>query len=319
MRIFVFIVLLTTFTRLSAQSDTVIVFYDREGKLCQENDATKFALQVKEDDHYKKLTVDMRDKKVESIVYFSDSECKNFDGPYKGLYKNGRTRTTGYYSGNKKISTWKTWSDDGILTDSIFYVDGFISGIALSWNKQGVVIDSLIFESDGNGVGRGYWNNGNPSERGAYRAGKKDGMWTYYYDTGKKCQEVNYLADSAISYTCYDQNGGVQTGNCFYEKEAAFPGGDEKWVQYLNSELSTARLPKDYYSGKTYGEVWIQFVVDVDGSITGLQILQSAGSSLDEIVLGIFKNSPKWQNAVQYNRPVKAYRRQPITFSKVTN
>jgi protein TonB len=65
--------------------------------------------------------------------------------------------------------------------------------------------------------------------------------------------------------------------------------------------------------------VWIQFVVDVDGSIIELQILQSAGSSLDEIVLGIFKNSPKWQNAVQYNRPVKAYRRQPITFTKVTN
>src|SRR6476659_3221414 len=82
MRIFLFIVLLTTFTRLSAQSDTVVVFYDREGKPCQEIDATKLALQVKEDDHYKKLTVDMRDKKVESIAYFSDRKCMNFDGPY---------------------------------------------------------------------------------------------------------------------------------------------------------------------------------------------------------------------------------------------
>jgi antitoxin component YwqK of YwqJK toxin-antitoxin module len=222
MKFFLFIGLLAPLTRLFAQKDTVVVFYDRSGKVCQENDAIKFTLQIKEDDHYKKLKADMMDNRVESIAYFSDSECKNFDGPYKELYKNGRAKTMGYYSGNKKINVWRTWSDDGILTDSLFYVDGFISGIGLSWDKQGIVVDSLIFEKDGNGVGHGYWNDGNPRERGAYTAGRKDGMWTYYYKTGKKCQEVNYVADSAISYTCYDENGDMQKGNCFYEKEAAF-------------------------------------------------------------------------------------------------
>jgi protein TonB len=111
----------------------------------------------------------------------------------------------------------------------------------------------------------------------------------------------------------------MQKGNCFYEKEAAFPGGDKKWGQYLSNKLSTARLPNDYYNGKIYGVVWIQFIVDIDGSITDAKILQSAEPSLDEIALTIIRGSPKWQHAVQYNRPVKAYRRQPITFYRATD
>jgi len=316
MKVFLVIVLLAPLNRTFAQTDTVVVFYDRQGKVCQEDNAIKFALQVKENDHYKKLMADMMDNKVESIAYFSDSECKNLDGPYKELYKNGQTKTMGYYLGNKKVNTWKTWSDDGILTDSLFYVDGFINGIALSWDKQGVVIDSMIFERDGNGVGRGYWSNGKPSERGDYKAGKKDGMWTYYYKTGRKCQEVNYVADSAASYTCYDDNENIQKNKCIYEQEAAFPGGDKKWFQYLSNKLRSVRLPNDYYNGKIYGEVWILFVVDIDGSIVDAKIIQSVESRLDEIALDIIKGSPKWEHAVQYNRPVKAYRKQPISFAK---
>ncbi|HEV8508208.1 MAG TPA: energy transducer TonB [Chitinophagaceae bacterium] len=304
---------------LFAQSDTVVVFYDRDKKVCEEANAIKFALQVREGDHYKKIMADMMDNKVESIAYFSDRECKNFDGPYKEQYKNGRTKTTGYYSANKKINGWKAWNDDGILTDSLFYVNGFISGIALSWDKNGVVTDSLVFENDGNGIGRGYWSNRNLRESGSYKSGKKDGMWTYYYETGKKCQEVNYVADSAVSFTCYDENESIQKKECVYEREASFPGGDYKWVQYLSNKISAAKFPNDYYKGKIYGEVWIQFIVDIDGSIVDAKIIQSAEPSLDEIALNVITKSPKWQHAVQYNRPVKAYRRQPITFPRMTN
>jgi TonB family protein len=319
MKVIFSILLLATAIPVSAQTDTVVTFYDREGKICPEDNAVKFSLRIKESDHYKKLMVDAMDNKVGSIAYFTDADCKTLDGLYREIYKNGRTRTSGYYSQNKKINNWRTWSDDGVLTDSFFYKDGYINGIGLSWNKEGVVIDSLIFGEGGKGISHGYWSNGNPSQRGEYTHGKKDGLWTYCYVTGKKCQEVNYVADSAVSFTCYDEREVVQKDNCIYEKEASFPGGEKKWKQYLESKLGSARLPDDYYSGKIYGQVWVQFVVDVDGSITDAKVIQSVEPSLDAIALNIFKSSPKWQHAVQYNRPVKAYRRQPITFGRVGN
>jgi TonB family protein len=312
MRVLFVIFSLSSYISVLAQTDTVVVFYDARNEVCQEGDAAYFSLRTKENDHYKKLMVDAMDNKVQSLAYFADSDCKIHDGPYKEVYKNAKIRTQGYYHENKKTNTWKTWSDDGRLTDSFVYLDGFITGIGLSWDKEGNVIDSLIFGQNGDGISHGYWSNGNPSQRGAYKQGKKDGMWTYFYNNGKKSQEVNYIADSAMSYTCYDEKENLQKDNCVYEKEASFPGGDKKWRQYLENKINSGSLPVE----KLYGTVWIQFVVNSDGSITDVKVIHSVDASLDNIVVNIIKGSPKWQHAVQYNRPVKAYRRQPFTFSK---
>jgi protein TonB len=132
-----------------------------------------------------------------------------------------------------------------------------------------------------------------------------------------KCQEVNYQADSALSYTCFDEKGNVQTANCIYEKEAAYKGGDKAWFSYLTKNLSAAKYPEEYYQGKAYGTVYIQFIVDVDGKIIEPKALNSVHHYLDEIALNIIRQSPRWEPAVQYNRNVKAYRKQPITFAKV--
>ena len=105
----------------------------------------------------------------------------------------------------------------------------------------------------------------NPSQKGGYARGKKEGTWIYYYTTGKRCQEVNYAGDSAISYTCYDEKENVQKDNCIYEKEANFPGGEKKWIQYLLNKLSAVRLPDDVYNGNIFGKVSIQFTIDIDG------------------------------------------------------
>ena len=110
MRVLFFISLLAPFSPLFGQSDTAIIYYDRDGKVCQQNNAIKFGMMIKENDHYKKLMVDGMDSKIESIAYFSDTECKIFDGPYHELYKSGQTKTSGYYHENKKVNSWKTWS-----------------------------------------------------------------------------------------------------------------------------------------------------------------------------------------------------------------
>jgi antitoxin component YwqK of YwqJK toxin-antitoxin module len=314
MRVLQFIFLLISNISVLAQTDTVIVFYDATGKVCKEDDATSFSLRTKEDDHYKKLMVNAMDNKIAWLAYFSDSDCKIFDGPYKELYKNATVKRQGYYHENKKTNTWKTWSDDGRLTDSFVYLNGYVTGIGLSWDKEGHIIDSLMFGQNGDGISHGYWSNGNFSQRGAYKQGKKDGLWTYYRSSGKKSQEVNYVADSAISYTCYDENGNLQKENCEYEKEASFPGGDKKWKQYLENKLSFINL-----QSSISGTVWIQFVVNSDGSIIDVEILHSVDPTLDDVFVNVIKGSPKWQHAVQFNRPVKAYRRQPFTVFRNSN
>ncbi|MEJ0106523.1 MAG: energy transducer TonB [Bacteroidota bacterium] len=312
------LLLLMIAASLFAQGDTVVVYYDRKGEPTAGDDAVKFGLQIKQGDHYKKLMVDARDNKVQVIAFFTDAECKYYDGPYKEIYKNGNTQTSGYYYQNKKNGLWKTWTDSGKLTDSVVYKEGYIRGLALRWNADGKVTDSLIFEESGKGVSHGYWSDGTPSQRGGYIDGKKQGPWIYYYKSGNKCQEVNYTADSATAYTCYDEQGNVQEKDCIYEQEANFPGGEKAWLKYLVGKLTVARLPADYYQGKIWGQVWIQFVVEIDGSLSGIKVTDSIDPRLDAAATDIIKRSPRWNHAVQFNRPVKAYRLQPITFSRAT-
>ncbi|MEI9910865.1 MAG: hypothetical protein WDO71_15060 [Bacteroidota bacterium] len=131
----------------------------------------------------------------------------------------------------------------------------------MTWYPEGPVQDSLFFEGNGKGINRSYWPDGKPKGSGNFITGKKNGLWTYYYKSGTKCQDVNYEADSALSYTCYDETGAVQTKDCYYEKEASYKGGEKAWIKYLTGRLSTVVLPKAYHEGKIYGTVYVLFLL----------------------------------------------------------
>ncbi|HEX2629304.1 MAG TPA: energy transducer TonB, partial [Chitinophagaceae bacterium] len=60
--------------------------------------------------------------------------------------------------------------------------------------------------------------------------------------------------------------------------------------------------------------VIIQFVVDVDGSVSNIVPLSDKGYGLEQEAIRVLKQSKKWKPAIQNGRQVKAYRKQPITF-----
>ncbi|HYM94970.1 MAG TPA: hypothetical protein VET23_12570, partial [Chitinophagaceae bacterium] len=258
-----------------AQQDTILTYLDFTGKICPEQKAVSYAVQFLERGRWKKETFDIADDKIQQIAYYKDSACTYLDGPFRTYYKSQNIQTAGQYVENKKNGIWKSWSENKNLVDSAFYKDGWVQGLELMWNNEGNVTDSLIFEENGNGIKRGYWEKGVFKETGTFVEGKKQGLWTYYYPNGNKSQEVNYDGDSAISYTCYDLQGNLQTKDCYYEKEAEFKGGDNAWSNWLIKKLSSLQLPKAYLNGTVYGTVYVQFVVDADGNVTSVKVIKS--------------------------------------------
>jgi hypothetical protein len=131
--------------------------------------------------------------------------------------------------------------------------------------------------------------------------------------------EVIYEKDSAINYTCFTEEGERQKKGCVYEREALFRGGDEGWKKYLVKKLTAqsdiySRLlkPKELYT------VIVRFVVANDGSIKDVYVENKGKAKLDAMAVEIIRDSPDWVPAVQYNRKVNAYRRQPISFMGLT-
>ncbi len=51
-----------------------------------------------------------------------------------------------------------------------------------------------------------------------------------------------------------------------------------------------------------------------DGRIKDATAETKFGFGMEEEAIRVITKSPKWNNAIQMNRPVNAYRRQPITF-----
>jgi protein TonB len=97
------------------------------------------------------------------------------------------------------------------------------------------------------------------------------------------------------------------------EVEASFAGGDMAWREFLQNNLKS-NVPVKHKAPVGAYTVVIQFVVDKEGNISDIKALTNHGYGMEKEVMRIIKKSPKWTPAYQNNRPVKAYRKQPVTF-----
>lgn len=97
------------------------------------------------------------------------------------------------------------------------------------------------------------------------------------------------------------------------EKMPTFRGGDlntfRNWVQ------GRLRYPQIAQENGISGRVTLSFVVERDGSVTNIQILQSPDRSLAEEATRVVGNSPKWEPGMQSNRPVRVKYTLPVVFT----
>jgi protein TonB len=90
----------------------------------------------------------------------------------------------------------------------------------------------------------------------------------------------------------------------------AFPGGREVWLSFLNKNLQ-ALPPLQPGEQK---KAMIQFQVSEDGSISDLQLKQSAGTPYDNELLRILKRMPQWKPSLFQGKEVSSLVTQPINF-----
>jgi hypothetical protein len=106
------------------------------------------------------------------------------------------------------------------------------------------------------------------------------------------------------------------TDKIFNEVEVSpsFVGGQSAWAKFLQKNINP-NVPVDNGAPEGTYTVMTQFVVDKNGKISDLKTLTHFGYGMEEEVLRVMKLSPDWTPAMQKGEAVKAYRKQPITFS----
>lgn len=95
--------------------------------------------------------------------------------------------------------------------------------------------------------------------------------------------------------------------------EATFPGGIDEWRHFLERNLNPS-VPVD--NGAPCGKytVYVQFIVDKEGRVSDIKPLTREGFGMEQEVVRIMKESGEWDPAMMNGKPVKAYRKQPVTF-----
>ena len=88
-------------------------------------------------------------------------------------------------------------------------------------------------------------------------------------------------------------------------------GGMEAFYKFINKNLE---YPKQARRMGVEGKVFMQFVVDKDGTLTDIKVLKGIGSGCDEEALRVLKMAPKWKPGKQRGRPVKVRMSIPIVY-----
>ena len=62
------------------------------------------------------------------------------------------------------------------------------------------------------------------------------------------------------------------------------------------------------------GTVWVEFVVDVDGSVTRVRLAKGVKKELDAEALRVVRSMPRWKPGMIDDQPVPVLHQQKIVF-----
>jgi TonB family protein len=95
------------------------------------------------------------------------------------------------------------------------------------------------------------------------------------------------------------------------EQLPTYRGGNEGLYQYIGNNLL---YPKEAKEKGVEGIVYIEYIVEIDGSITNAKVLKGIGSNCDEEALRVISGMPKWNPALQKEKAVRMQMILPIQF-----
>ncbi len=98
----------------------------------------------------------------------------------------------------------------------------------------------------------------------------------------------------------------------FIEEDAEFPGGAaamQKWI------ASNVKYPQTSIELGEQGKVYVSFVVEPDGSISGVQVERGVSDDLDKEAKRLVRSMPNWKAGKNNGQKVRARCRLPINFT----
>lgn len=95
------------------------------------------------------------------------------------------------------------------------------------------------------------------------------------------------------------------------EESSAPKGGMSSFYKWVGKQM---KYPSQAKRMGVEGKVYVQFVVDKDGTLTDIKVVRGIGAGCDEEAIRVLKKAAKWKPGKQRGRPVKQRMVLPISF-----
>ena len=117
-----------------------------------------------------------------------------------------------------------------------------------------------------------------------------------------------FLEDSLICSTKYDT---ISKRNIFLiVSEIPFFGDSiHDFHEYVKNNLKHPNIQSD-----VVGKVYVQFIIEIDGSLTNFKIMRGIYPDFDKEAIDVLKNMPKWTPGKCNGEKVPVYFTVPIKF-----
>ncbi|RKR81609.1 TonB family protein [Mucilaginibacter gracilis] len=321
--LYLFIIALLFCARVFAQSQTF--YYNAHGKQVAGPDSAAY----------------------KRVLTLSDTVAQTTMFNFTDYYNDGKIRLTGKTSqlkGNVLEGRCVRYYPSGNMEQIANYTLGMMNGTTYDYYPNGKLYRVVKYEvqrptpnsfvekmpliitcndstgaplaTNGNGEYMGYGADFKTiAEQGYIKNGLKVGQWQGQINNEKQHLKFGFNE----SYEDGKLNSGKSTDDDgtehYYTARNVIPiftGGERAFSQFLRDNI---RYPKRDRENNIQGKVFVSFVVEKDGKLTGFKVLRSPGESFSAESLRVLNMSPNWSPSLWYGHPVRLEFTVPINFS----
>lgn len=188
-----------------------------------------------------------------------------------------------YYASNEKLS--EKHFNKTILTEN--FTDSLPKRMICKPFTPGR-INNLIRIPEGKYME--WYKDGQLSKEINYLSGKKNGQVRFFWENGKQRRDDVFESGVLVSGNCFDKAGNP-VPYFDLDMKASFPGGKKALAEFLNTNLKSQETA---LKNKTEIMVDAKFIVDVNGSINSIWILNSINNDVNTEAIRLIQIMPKW-------------------------
>lgn len=233
-----------------------------------------------------------------------------FQGPFVAYFPNGHKMSVGTFTNSQVTGDLKAFYPNGKL----YFMKTYTIDYSATLNECRDSVGTALTEN-----GKGKWieflddSFKNAFVEGDVLDGHEVGEWHGKQNDSLSITRV-YKDGHMLSSNVYDKNGKAAMGDIYtaVEKIPEFKGGIEALYGFLGHNI---RYPERARVKHTQGRVILSFIVEKDGSLTDIKVVQSVGDGVDEEAVRVLKLSPRWTPGTQGGNPVRVKYSMPVGFS----